>query len=215
MASKTRRKIFLKNGSDILNFMWADVTSDGSVVMGLYGVSFKPSIEKIFEKEGEVLPGQGFEDVSGGQLTNDTKITFHTSGFYKLKNEIKKITRDRVTIKGTPLGEIAEPMRMLEILIPARLTKALKKPNEDMDITVDITTFPAKPMRCTVMCMPSEMADAVGDAKVVDTSIIETTIRLDSGTKSWIWTIRVSKDDTLQHDNKYFVFIPGEVVSPK
>jgi hypothetical protein len=194
--------------------MWADVTKDNSVVMGIYGSLFKPTIDKIFDEHEELLSGKHFEDLSAGTSTKNTKISFHASGRYKLISEITKTTTDRVTIQGLPLNEISTFTRMLENLISTNLEQATVSLRDSKDQIIDIADFPIKPIRCTVSCMPLDQIGKLSASKVVDTSIIESSLVLDNSVQCWIWIVRVSGQDELQGETKFYLFIQGKVVSP-
>lgn len=215
MSSNKRVKIYLKKENNILNFMWADTASDGSVMIGIYGKAFETSIEKIFAEEGELEPGKHFDNVDKDKLITNTKISFHQSGYFKLASKIKKDSIDRTTVKGSPLKEILIPTRMLEVLIPAQIEISANKPREGKDSVIDITKFPNKPLRCTVSCMPINKIEEFNNSKIVDTSIIESSCVFEYKDMAWGWTLRISKDDTKVHQSKFFIYIPGEIVWPK
>jgi|GEM_PF-5694608 len=151
MSSNKRVKIFLKKEDTLLNFMWADTASDGSVMMGIYGELFKSSVEKIFTEESELNPGVHYDVVDAEIPINNSKISFHASGRYKLTSKIKKSGIDRATIQGKPLDRIVNPTRMLEVLLPKNLQISKSKIREGRDFVIDISTFPCKLLRCTVL----------------------------------------------------------------
>lgn len=214
MSKNTEVRIFLKKDGHILNFMWAYVTKDGSVLMGFYGDTFIESIEKIFDGRGELIPGKHFTVVTEEGI-NYPKISFHTSGWYKLTQKIKKIVTDRLTIMGLPLKSIKKPTRMLEILIPMNLKKTDKQPIQGKDAIIDITSFPMKPLRCTVSCMHlDEFTNFANTSKIVDTSIIESSAIFEYDHQIWTWTFRISADDKTANVTKFTVFIPGRVSWP-
>lgn len=150
MTSKTRIKIFIKKNEAFLDFMWADVTRDNSVIMGLYGSSFTSSVEKIFDNTGILNPDKDFTSINSDENNANTKITFHVSGRYKFVQKIKKVVTDRVTVKGVPFILITKPTRMLEIILPLAIKESVTTPREAKDQIIDITNFPNKPIRCTV-----------------------------------------------------------------
>jgi len=215
MSSNKRVKIFLKKNDSLLNFMWADVVrSDSSVMMGIYGsVAFKSAVEKIFDKEGDLIPGKHFIPVDSDIPTKNTKINFHASGFYKLTNKIKKGSIDRTTIKGAPIKEILKPTRMLEVFLPAKIGISTTEYREGKDAIIDITKFPNKPLRCTVTCMPIDKVNEFN--QFVDTSIIESSYIFEYENMAWVWTLRISKNDVYVAENNFYIFVPGEMVWPR
>ncbi|MBU0910501.1 MAG: hypothetical protein KJ717_13125, partial [Proteobacteria bacterium] len=79
MAKSKQRRIFLRNGEQLYNFMWADLTADGSVVLGL------SSVEKG-EIPGVYAPVQGQlrdTDLHRAEVEVAAKFTFHATGIYK------------------------------------------------------------------------------------------------------------------------------------
>jgi len=197
--------------------MWADVIKDGSVLMGISG-EVVPSIEKIFDPKGELLPGKHFEIPNEKESVSSTKkkISFHTSGRYKLMQKIKKLTTDRVTVAGLPLKDIVKLTRMLDILIPSHLTKSICEPVPNKDMIIDISNFPKKPLRCTISCMPIKELNNINSRSFVDTSLVESTFIYGYDNLAWIWTIRVSRndEDETAHPTKFYVLLHGKVIWP-
>lgn len=191
--------------------MWATTMKDGDVLMGIYGNTCIESIEKIFDQKGELLPEKHFKLESYALETGHQKISFHRSGKYKLIHKLKDFFSDRITINGIPLQDIVKPTRMLEIILPKYLKKATAQPNLKKDLIIDVSTFPEKPLRCTISCMQANEIDNFCKSKIVDTSIMESSHVLVSDNTYWVWTMRVSKKDEISNDTKFILFLPGKV----
>ena len=74
-------KIFLaRDGQEPVEFMWADVTSDQSVMVGLLGDAFE-EVEFVVDQERGELRKPVL--VTEPRLSRP-KLTFHASGQYKL-----------------------------------------------------------------------------------------------------------------------------------
>src|SRR5262249_7568510 len=132
---KCSNKIFLKFDNRIFNFMWVQMMKDASIMMGFSGGQLQELILKIFEDGRELDPHKDYK-VYDSKMDSGGKITFHSSGWYKLTKNTKiglDNEMDRVTVKGKKLSEIDEPTRMLEILIPSCLLLTTEKPVEGRD----------------------------------------------------------------------------------
>lgn len=207
-------KIYLKLNEHLIDFMWADTGKDGSVYMGLKTITSSGSIEKIFDPEGELLPGKDFNEINTIKTSNPTKISYHSSGKFKLETKIKREFFDRVTVQGPALKDISEPTHMLEILFPANLKISKTTPHPQLDQIIDLTNFPSNPLRCTVSCMPSEQLANFLKNKIVETSIIETTRAYEFNNLTWTWTLRISRDDKLAYETRYIFFLPFKIIWP-
>ena len=187
--------------------MWADVTKDGTVVIGLVETG-NGSTSAIWDaKLGELRPGS-FVEVEAQSIENP-KTSFHATGFYKMATRIGISSNaiDRCTIVGPPLEEILEPRRMMEVLLPDKLKISNKKLSE-RDIVLDATEFPDRPLRCTISCMAMLKFHEI--VKLVDTSEIECTRALQTHSQAWVFTLRVSREDKFI-SNMYHLFVPGEI----
>lgn len=146
-------------------------------------------------------------------LVSEPKISFHSSGHYKLDVQMGLNPRaiDRSTVIGPRLEEIAAPRRMAELLFPETLPVAETVPT-NRDIVLDATTAPRRPLICTISCMSdARFPDIVAPgAKVVDTSDWEFTHALTSGTHTWAWTLRTSPEHTA-YPNRFIIGLLGEV----
>ncbi|MSN25146.1 MAG: hypothetical protein GJV46_04675 [Geobacter sp.] len=209
MSKPSHSRIFILYKGDICDFMWADVTKDGTVVLGLVETG-KNSTRAIWDaKMGELRPGNFIE----AQSIENAKTSFHASGFYKMTTQIGISSNmiDRCTIVGPPLEKIVEPRLMMEVLLPDKLRVSSKKPSE-RDIVLDATEFPNRPLRCTISCMSKLKFHEIVSFKqrFVGTSKVEFTHVLESKTQTWVFTLRVSREDKFIA-SIYHLFVPGEI----
>lgn len=119
MSKKFKRRIFINKNDHFYDFMWADLSKDKSIVIGLSGFE-NGEIEEIYSPiEGHLNKN----DLHKNIVSVAPKFTFHASGFYKGEGGvgISANSVDRPTIKGVPLNKISEPRRMLEILLPKNI----------------------------------------------------------------------------------------------
>lgn len=199
-------KIYIKIKREFCDFMWANVGPDSSIMIGFQG-SGSEKMNFILDKN------MGHVEASDIQICESLgrpKISFHESGNYKLSTSVglNPQCMDRCTIVGTPLSEIREPRRMMEILI----TKSLKVTENQIsgrDIVLDASQFPQRPLRCTISCISHEYFYKIMESKAffVDTSDYEFTQALDNGKNIWAWTLRVSREDKMAPDHfHYFLF---------
>ncbi len=189
--------------------MWADVSADGTVVMGLR-FNGNSEIELVLDKElGELRPPQ----VITTQVVGPLKLSFHATGHYKLTARMGKEndSMDRATVVGPKLSDIDEPRRMAEILLPLDLPVATKQFTEN-DIALDITTAPPGPLRCVISCMSKTHFERimVAHTRFVDTSIWECNHALETGEQVWSWVMRRSATDT-EYPNRFLVFLAGDI----
>lgn len=202
-------KIYIKLKDQICNFMWANLGPDNTVMMGFLG-SGTEGIDFILDKN---LGQLAADDINVVGESGYPKITFHPSGHYKLATHVglRSQARDRCTVVGPPLSDITQPRRMVEILIPKRLSLAQNK-LLDRDIVLDASDFPHRPLRCTISCMSPQTFDQLNRSGVlwVNTSECEFTEALGSDSNIWIWTLRVSREDKKAPD-KFHYFIHGEI----
>ena len=209
-------KIFIKRGAETSAFMWADVGSDGSVMMGLLG-----KVAEEVEFASDALHGQVRQPtLLTQQQVGSSKISFHPTGLYKLSARmgLSSDAMDRATIQGTPLADISAPQRMLEIILPTTLPRSPYTPTQG-DVVVEARDVDGgQPLRCTVCCMaPAEfekVSDAVRDTGTlfVDTSAWEQTAVLANNSHVWTWTLRVSRDDiAVERREKVHIALLGPV----
>ena len=143
-------KIFLARGEqEPVEFMWADVTSDQSVMIGLLGEAVEEVEFAVDQERGEIRKPVLVTERRLAQ----PKVTYHASGQYKLSGRmgLDSLNLDRATVEGPPLAGIAAPRRMMEILVPGALPPSRLVPTE-RDI---VLTAPegVGPLRCTISCM--------------------------------------------------------------
>ncbi len=122
MTRKRHCRIYVKKEQQLLDFMWADVSADGTVVMGLRFPGYV-EVELVLDKElGELKSPQ----VITTQVFGQPKLSFHATGHYKLTAQMGKAhdSMDRATVIGPKLSNIDEPRRMAEILLPSKLGTA-------------------------------------------------------------------------------------------
>jgi len=194
MAKKKQRRIFLRDGEQLYQFMWADLKTDGSVVLGLSCVT-KGEISGVFAPSQGRLSGEDLHQAEGDVAA---KFTFHSSGIYKGEGciGIDPSARDRPTIDGPPLSEILEPQRMLEILLPKMLCRAEHDPRED-DLVLSFNSNPLASLRCAITCMAISKYQAIHweSIRILENSIWETHDALASDTNAWVWTIGQCRRD--------------------
>lgn len=204
-------KIYIKIKGSLCDFMWANVSlgTDSSIMIGFQG-SGSEKMNFILDKN---IGRVDAADIQIRESLEPPKISFHESGYYKLSTSVGLHPQcmDRCTIVGTPLSEIREPRRMMEILIPTRL-KVTKSQISYQDIVLDASQFPQRPLRCTISCMSHEHFYKISESKAffVDTSDYEITQALDSRKNIWAWTLRVSSEDKMSPDHFHY-FLPGEM----
>jgi hypothetical protein len=209
MTRPRSAKIYIKIKGNFCDFMWANVGPDSSVMIGFQG----NGAEKLNFILDSNLWRVEVSDIQIHESLGRPKVTFHESGNYKLSTSVglNPQSIDRCTIIGTPLSEIREPRRMMEILIPKSL-KATESKILDQDIVLDASQFPQRPLRCTVSCMSYEHFYRIMESKTffVETSDCELTQALDNGISIWAWTLRVSHEDKMAPDHFHY-FLPGEI----
>lgn len=164
----------------------------------------------ILDKERGELRAGDFKEIA--PLPNP-KISFHKSGICKLTTLVGLTddSIDRCTVIGTPFQKIKEPKLMMEILLPKCLKVGHSKVSE-RDIVLDASKFPSKPLRCTVVCMPTEKFWSITEAKTrfVSTSEYEIVHALENHNQCWAFVLRISKDDKYV-SNRYDFYIPGKI----
>jgi len=194
MAKKKQRRVFLKDGAQLYKFMWADLTTDGSVVLGLSSAE-KGEISDVFAPIQGRLSGADLHRLEGDVAA---KFTFHSSGIYKGEGRIgiDKSALDRPTITGLPLSEIQEPKKMIEILLPRLLCRAELDPRED-DLVFIFNSDPQIPLRCAITCMSISKFHAISwdKIRILENSIWEKHDALASSTQAWVWTIGQCRSD--------------------
>lgn len=205
MAKHSR--VFVKSGNDLFYLMWAQFETNGDVYMGLTAEG-SGGIEQVYDPNlGKVQA----KDIVAPQSDESLKISFHASGQFKLSGRmgLSEGSQDRVTVMGPRLADISEPRMMAEILLPAHLPHATRKPSAD-DLALDISPGPAPPHRCAIFCMSKQRYEDVlqGNTKLVDTSEWECTDAFTDDLQVWVWTIRKSKNDKVP-PLRYLVYFPG------
>jgi len=209
MARTKHCRIYIRRAQQLLDFMWADVSADGTVVMG-FRFPGHSEVELVLDKElGELRPPQ----VITTQVVCQLKLSFHANGQYKLTAPMGKAhdSMDRATVVGPKLSDIDEPRRMAEILLSSDLPAAIKQITEN-DISLDVTTAPAGPLRCVISCMSKKSFERVvaKGSRFVDTSIWECIHALETGEQVWSWVMCRSANDT-EYPNRFLVFLAGDV----
>jgi hypothetical protein len=209
MARPNSSKILVKRGKKLHSLMWANITRDGTVIIG-FPSQGKEHVELVIDGElGELRPPEVVTEVFVGR----PKISFHPSGQYKLETRVGKTTdsMDRVTVECPPLADISDPRRMVELLLPKLLPLSIEQAT-DRDIVLDATSAPDMPLRCTISCMSlTKLEEYIGrGSKFVDTSVWEYVHALSSETHVWVWTLRVSKNDN-DYPNRFFMHLIGKV----
>jgi hypothetical protein len=200
--------------------MWVKVSRKGdTVMMGFSGTGYKESIIKVFDTAGELVPDKDFAVENQSSSIPQAKISFHSTGKYKLttKAKIKKYSSDRVTVQGLPFNDINKYTRMAEILLPTCLLASESKHNELNDIIFNLDEFPRKPLRCTISCMPKcdfERYFKDGNFKIVDTSTCEASAAIEIGNLIWVWTLRTSSYDNHATNKQFIIFIFGKILWP-
>jgi len=205
MAKHSR--VFVKSANNLFYLMWAQFETNGDVYVGLT-VKGSGGIDLVYDPDlGKVLA----EDLVAPQTDEDLKISFHSSGLYKLSGRmgLNEDSVDRVTVTGPRLVDISESRMMVEILLPAHLPRTTRRPSA-YDISLDISSGPPPPHRCAIFCMPKQRYEEVlqGTTKLVDTSEWECTHAFTDGLQVWAWTIRKSVNDKAI-PSRYLVYFPG------
>src|SRR5215475_6020078 len=129
-------KVFVRRGDETVGFMWADVSSDGSVMMGLLAEAHQEVDFVVDAEHGEIHKAQL---VTEPRLERP-KINFHATGKYKfdIRMGLEAGALDRATVEGPPLSAISAPRRMLEVLLPRSLPASRFTPTPgDIILTVD------------------------------------------------------------------------------
>jgi len=209
MARPKSAKIYIRRGENLYSFMWANVGPDGSVMLG-FSFHGKEEVELVLDKElGELRPPA----VVTKETIGRPKMSFHSSGHYKLTAEMGKNLDavDRATIEGPRLTDIIDPRRMVELLLPKMLPEATENPTE-LDIVLDATSSPDMPLRCTISCMSKGRLASIVEKneKFVDTSVWEFVHALENDTHEWVWTLRGSRNDEVYFD-RFGIFLLGDV----
>ncbi|MFH1904830.1 MAG: hypothetical protein ABIK53_04830 [bacterium] len=205
MSKPHSSKIYIRHKEKILDFLWANVCSDGSVIIGFSEPGAEEILFVVDEKLGELRP----RDFKVCRAPGNSKVTFHPSGIYKLTTYIGLTheSMDRCTIIGTPFKQITKPTRMVEVLLSKRLHITEKKLSK-RDIILDTSEFPQKPLCCTISCMPADKYHET--MKFVNTSECEYTNALEHGGLVWSFTLRVSRNVNYA-DNQHTFFIYGKI----
>ena len=209
MTRAKHSRIYVKNTQHLLDFMWADVSADGTVVMG-FRFSGHGEVELVLDKElGNLRPPQ----VKTTRVDGRLKLSFHATGQYKLTTQLGKAydSMDRATVVGPKLSDIDKPRLMAEIFLPRNLSAATKKITE-RDILLETTFAPPGPLRCAIYCLSKKNFERINaeGTKFVDTSIWEYVHALETGDQVWSWIMRRSAKDTVC-PNRFLVFLAGDV----
>lgn len=220
MSKSSSVKIFLKKNHELLSFMWVRVSrKDGTVMMGFSGEAYKESVIKVFDTVGELTPDKDFVVENQNASIQQVKISFHPTGKYKLTSEakIKKLSSDRVTVKGASFADIVKFTRMAEIILPKYLLVSELIPKEEKDIIFNLDEFSGKPLRCTISCMPRcdyERYFKDNNHKIVDTSTCEASAAIEVGHLIWVWTLRTSVNDSETTYKQFIIFVFGKILWP-
>lgn len=209
MSKKFKRRIFISKDDSIYDFMWADLTKDQSIVIGLSGID-NGVVEKIFSPiEGHLCKS----DLHKNEASVGPKFTFHASGIYKGEGSVglSPNSLDRPTIKGIPLKEINEPIRMLELLLPKRLYQSKHSPKQD-DLILSLNSSPQIPLRCVVTCVALSRFQAINwhTAQILENSIWEVHDALSTNTHAWVWTLGQCSNDS-KFPSDFYVALIGEI----
>ena len=195
MARPKSSKIFIQTQEGLTEFMWANMTADGTIILG-FPWEGKQLVELVMNNEEHLHP----KDIVIKEVIGKPKISFHPSGQFKLTALMGKSESaiDRVTVNGPQLSDISGPERMVEILIPKQLPKTNIFPTSK-DIVLDATTAPKQPFRCTIFCASAAKTEEVlkSDNAFVDTSSWEFIHALQNETHAWIWILRTSRNDNV------------------
>jgi hypothetical protein len=199
MTRPKSAKIYIRSADRITEFMWANVTNDGTVLLGFPWESTQ-SVELVMNDVGNLSPS----DIVTKDVFGKPKISFHPSGQFKLSALMGKSEEsvDRVTVMGPKLAEISGPERIVEILIPKQLPTTTSVPTEQ-DIVLDATSAPNQPLRCTISCVALENLPGVlnNNRSFVNTSLWEFVHALQNETHAWVWTLRASRLDNAYSPN--------------
>jgi hypothetical protein len=209
MARKNYCRIYIKKDDTLFDFMWAIRTPDGSIIIG-FRFPGTGEAELISDpKLGELRQPDVFTVTGEDEL----KISFHSSGIYKLttKAGTDHTSIDRLTVIGSKLQSIIKPRRMSEILLPHAMPQAKKKITKN-DIALDATTAPPGPLRCLIHCMSKQNFNIMEEKNIpsTTTSIWEYYSALESESHVWVWTLRRSANDST-YPNNYKVCVFGNV----
>ena len=99
---------------------------------------------------------------------------------------------------------------MLDILLPIKLRTTTKTP-KNRDIVIAATGFYNRPYRCLVWCADINYFTewSKRPSKVIDTSLVESSMGLEVGNRAWIFTLRQNMTDKYTN-NEFTFFIPGQ-----
>ena len=203
-------KVFIRSSDDTVEFMWANVLTDGSVKMGLLSDGTEEIELAVDPIRGEIRKPNLFTEQKLGR----SEVTFHPSGKYKLTGRmgLHREEFDRATVEGPPLAAISEPRRMLEVVLPRVLPEPRLTPQAG-DIVLTVAEGSNLPLRCTISCMAKEEATRFVDSSgvfFVETSAWESTAALENDSHVWTWTLRSSRND--QHfSEKLYMMLLGPV----
>jgi hypothetical protein len=130
--------------------MWANIDQAWNVMIGFRGHASTKITEVRDSSLGTLQEG----DFLAGSPASIERITFHTSGLRKMQSEIglSPNSMDRVTLKGTPLREIREPRRLLELRIPPEVEVVDSVPEEE-DVILKIRGPVPNPLFLTLFCV--------------------------------------------------------------
>ncbi|HXS54009.1 MAG TPA: hypothetical protein VN782_15850 [Usitatibacter sp.] len=198
MAKPRTARIFIKRGEEIRQFMWANQMADGSVYLG-FPWEAKQKVELVLDETGPIPAAK----LVVRELLERPKISFHSSGNYKLQSFVGKTEDaiDRVTVTGPKLVDIKGPERMVEIILPKELPQVGTTPS-DNDITLEAHPE-ERPLRCTISCIRNDIAAEMmnSDKPFVSTSAWEATGYLQNPSHTWAWTLRSSREDEVYSNN--------------
>ena len=191
-----------------MEFMWANVMEDGSVLMGLR-VEGSQRVEVVTDPDKQ----WSAPNIQAPRLVSRPKISFHSGGIYKLDATVglTESSIDRATVVGPRLDAISAPRRMLEILLPTTLAVARTTATAG-DIVLEASAAPASRLICTISCMAGDVYHQTinSRSRFVSTSTWETTRGLESGTPVWAWTLRASTTE-IDYPDQFRLALLGDV----
>lgn len=209
MARPKSCKVYLKRNNTVYSFLWINVAPDGSVLLGIQPAGHE-FIHRVFDNSVIQRNPRGYIKSSP---VEHKKISFHKSGKIKIDSQLGKSTNsiDRCTIRGKPLSEIRKPELMVEFILPNHLQEA-KRAALKNDLVIDISQFPQKAVRCSVLCMDKDNFETLKktETRIVNSSTHEIYDAVTNGSSIWVFLMRVSNNDS-GISNILYYFIPGQI----
>ena len=204
MASKPAR-IYIRYEGDLHYFLWATISKDKSVMIGF---PFTNGEDFAFSNSADTYILK--EDIYTQSYHGPAKISFHSSGVYKLNCKIGKSvdTVDRATVNGTALANIADREFMAEIIIPKDIPVTSKTPTSK-DMVVDIPADIGFPTRCSIFCTRNDIHNTEKSKRFMRDSEWEIPIPMENDTHTWTVVLRASRGDTAA--NCMYIFFLKEI----